>query len=100
MRMMRRLYFVNEYSTAVVPRLDIFELGGKFDCWSIVSVVTVTLINVRNVGSFGNKSSESVNVGVLGYLHVPEIGPTYHRRCGAGNIRSHEAGPSTPKEST
>ena len=65
MRMTRRLYFLNEYSAAVVPRLDIFDLGGKFDCWSIVSVVTVTLINVRNVGSLGNESSESVNIGVL-----------------------------------
>jgi hypothetical protein len=65
MRMTRRLYFLNEYSAAVVPRLDIFDLGGKFDCWSIVSVVTVTLINVRNVGLFGNELSESVNVGML-----------------------------------
>ena len=61
-----------------------------------MSVVTVTLINVRNVGLFGCESSESVNIGVLKgkikemkmrnkqrkyeitYLHALEIGPTYH----------------------
>ena len=73
----------------------------------IALVVTVTLINVRDVGSFGNEASEFVHIGVLKgkikemkmrnqqrkyeitYLHALEIGPTYHRanekcgRCGA-----------------
>ena len=79
---------------AVIP---MFDFGGMSA--SLIDRVgrpELMLIKVRNVGSLGNESSESVDIGVLKgkikeikmknkqrkceitYLHVPGIGPTYH----------------------